>query len=468
MNLPSFGGNILEWPSFIDLFDSAVHRNASLLDSQKLYFLKTNLIGEAAALLSHLRIEDANYAPALAKLKARYNKPLEIATQHIQRFLSQPSLTSSSSAGLRSLHDVSDEAIRALKAMNQEGRDIWLIYLLVEKLDPDSKQLWCQKRSEMKDEDVTLERLLNFIDAQSCALKAVLPNRQRKPIFVPQTNKPPSSRGPTTALVAMSNNPPATVCNFCTKSPHQLYQCVPTPAISNTEEPLTTGSPTASQTLISPLSLASDLTDTNVLLLTATINVYDKHGRPHLCRAVLDCALHSSYITEDLCNKLGLSTTEVDFEYGGIAGTSGHANRGALELPIKPINVDDWPIPGSIQLADPQFHNPGKISMLLGNRLFFQLLEPGTIQMGSNDCLPVLQNTKLGWVVSGGYQDNTNQPHSNVSSCLLIASSDPLSDQLRKFWELEEYTHTSPHLNDEETLSEMDPWLTPEFQPTSA
>ena len=534
MNLPSFGGNILEWPSFIDLFDSAVHRNASLLDSQKFYFRKTNLIGEAAALLSHLRIEDANYAPALAKLKARYNKPLEIATQHIQRFLSQPSLTSSSSAGLRSLHDVSDEAIRALKAMNQEGRDIWLIYLLVEKLDPDSKQLWCQKRSEMKDEDVTLERLLNFIDAQSCALKAVLPNRQRKPIFVPQTNKPPSSRGPTTALVAMSNNPPATVCNFCTKSPHQLYQCgkflhassndrlqfirrqnlcenclrkhigvpcqsgncrkcnlhhhtrlheafqppVPTPAISNTEEPLTTGSPTASQTLISPLSLASDLTDTNVLLLTATINVYDKHGRPHLCRAVLDCASHSSYITEDLCNKLGLSTTEVDFEYGGIAGTSGHANRGALvtfssrcseyrnvvpcillkrltaELPIKPINVDDWPIPGSIQLADPQFHNPGKISMLLGNRLFFQLLEPGTIQMGSNDCLPVLQNTKLGWVVSGGYQDNTNQPHSNVSSCLLIASSDPLSDQLRKFWELEEYTNTSPHLNDEETLCE--------------
>lgn len=71
MNLPSFGGNILEWPSFFDLFESAVHRNVSLQDSQKLYFLKTNLVGEAAALISHLRIEDANYAPALAKLKAR-------------------------------------------------------------------------------------------------------------------------------------------------------------------------------------------------------------------------------------------------------------------------------------------------------------------------------------------------------------------------------------------------------------
>lgn len=83
MNLPIFGGNILELSSFFNLFDSAVHRNASLLDSQKLYFLQTYLVGKAAALLSHLRIEDANYAPALAKLKARYYRPLKIVAQHI-------------------------------------------------------------------------------------------------------------------------------------------------------------------------------------------------------------------------------------------------------------------------------------------------------------------------------------------------------------------------------------------------
>ncbi|XP_065088063.1 uncharacterized protein LOC135709605 [Ochlerotatus camptorhynchus] len=166
------------------------------------------------------------------------------------------------------------------------------------------------------------------------------------------------------------------------------------------------GSSSMSQT---HLCRATDFMDTNVLLLTATINVFDKFGRPHACRAVLACASHTSYITEDL-----------------------------------------W----SIQLADPQFHHPGKVSILLGNKLFFQLLEPGRNNLGLDDYLPVLQNTKLGWVVSGGYKDCDNQPHTNAPSCLLTTPNDPLSDQLRKFWELEEYTNKSPHFNDEEIRCE--------------
>ncbi|XP_055634169.1 uncharacterized protein LOC129774455 [Toxorhynchites rutilus septentrionalis] len=211
------------------------------------------------------------------------------------------------------------------------------------------------------------------------------------------------------------------------------------------------GSYSMSQTPIASVGPATDFMDTNVLLLTATIHVFDKFGRPHACRAVLDGASHTSHITQDLCQKLGLPTTEVDFEFGGIADTSGHASKGAL---VTPINTKDWPIPGSIPLADPQFHHPGKICMLLGNKLFFQLLEPGTIKLGSDDGLPVLQNTKLGWVVSGGYKDGGIQSDAYAPSCLLTASKNTLSDQLRKFWELEEYTNLSPHLNDEEILCE--------------
>lgn len=141
MNLPVFNGDYLEWQSFSDLFDSMVHQNTSLKDSQKLYFLKTNLDGEAASLISHLKIEDANYQAAMDKLKSRYNKPREIANKHIQRFLTQHALTSSSAQGLRTLHDVSDEVIRALKAMGREDRDTWLLFILSEKVDPETKQL---------------------------------------------------------------------------------------------------------------------------------------------------------------------------------------------------------------------------------------------------------------------------------------------------------------------------------------
>ncbi|XP_053699038.1 uncharacterized protein LOC128746009 [Sabethes cyaneus] len=243
--------------------------------------------------------------------------------------------------------------------------------------------------------------------------------------------------------------------------------------LSNTHE-----SASMSQTLISPLNFTSDLTDTNVLLLTVTINVFDKFRRPYTCRAVLDCASHTSYITEDLCAKLGLKTSEVNFEFGGIAGSSNRANKGALvtfasrcsdyqnvvpcivlrritsDLPLKPINISNWPIPTTINLADPQFHHPGKISMLLGNKLFFQLLESGTIKLDLDGRLPVLQNTKLGWVVSGGYNDSSDQSQCTLSSCLLTTGNDPLSDQLQKFWEYEEYESSSPHYNDEEIKCE--------------
>uniref|UniRef100_A0A182YRU1 Uncharacterized protein n=1 Tax=Anopheles stephensi TaxID=30069 RepID=A0A182YRU1_ANOST len=127
MNLPTFDGDILKWVSFYDLFESTIHQNVSLHNAQKLYFLKTNLSGEAAALILHLKIEDGNYQPALEKLKHS---------------------TKASASSLRSLHDVSDEVIRALDAMKQEGRVIWLIHILTEKLDLDTKQLWCLKQAE--------------------------------------------------------------------------------------------------------------------------------------------------------------------------------------------------------------------------------------------------------------------------------------------------------------------------------
>ncbi|XP_058449300.1 uncharacterized protein LOC131429265 [Malaya genurostris] len=531
MNIPTFSGNILDWPSFYDLFDSAVHKNQSLQNSQKLYFLKTNLSGEAGSLISHLRIEDANYAPALAKLKERYDKPLEIAAQHIQRFLGQPTMSSASAVSLRALHDVSDEVVRALRAMNCESRDIWLLYILVEKLDPDTKQLWLQKRADMTDDEINLDKFLKFIDSHSFALKSVQPIRSRT-AFVKSTAKyQPRSH----ALVSTSQQIAQPMCGFCFKKQHHLYQCgkfinsnanerlayisrqklcqnclkqhtgegcksgncrkcnqphhtrlheaynpvvnQTTISTSSTLSAGPTGPQSVAQSLVSPLNLTNDLVDTNVLLLTATINVQDKYGRPFACRAVLDCASHTSYITTELCNKLNLPTADVDFEFGGISGTSGHASKGALvtissrcseyqdvipcvvldritsELPIKPVDISNWPIPSSIHLADPQFHHPGKISMLLGNKLFFNLIEPGTIKLCTENRLPILQNTKLGWVASGGYE-SSNQLEPSVPSCLLASTDDFLSQQLRMFWELEEYANTKPYLSSQETQCE--------------
>ncbi|XP_062703612.1 uncharacterized protein LOC134286063 [Aedes albopictus] len=76
------------------------------------------------------------------------------------------------------------------------------------------------------------------------------------------------------------------------------------------------------------------------------------------------------------------------------------------------------------------------------------------MKLSLDDKFPVLQNTKLGWVVSGGYKELQTQPISNEPSCLLVTSNETLSEQLRLFWELEEYTNTPPHYSDEEIRCE--------------
>ncbi|XP_055631989.1 uncharacterized protein LOC129771893 [Toxorhynchites rutilus septentrionalis] len=530
MNMPVFSGDYLEWQSFYDLYDSLVHQNQTLKDSQKLYFLKTNLAGEAASLVSHLKIEDANYQPALEKLKSRYDKPREIANKHIQRFLAQSTLTSSSATGLRALHDVSDEVIRALKAMAREDRDTWLLFILSEKVDAETKQLWCQKTAEMEEANITLQCFLKFIESRSFALQSAQHSTKPKHVVPFKQPSRPLTRG---ASAFVATNPP--LCNACMKQYHHLYQCgkflhmsyddrltyvnsmqlcnnclkthsgescksstcrkcnlphhtllhpynSPTqPIVMSPDHLVQINSGPTAQSLISSFDSPTCLDAPNVLLATVSINVSDNHGHQHACRAILDSASQVSFINESFCKTLSLQTQPISMDLEGISATPAHANkctdivvssrctdyrttvpcivleRITRTLPSKPIYIQDWPISGSIYLADPLFNCPGKIDVLLGIDLFLQLLEPGKISLSSDDSLPTLQNTKFGWVVAGRYRDASLNVIENVypSTCLLTSAHDDLSLQLRKFWEIEEYATTDKHLTEEEQRCEQ-------------
>ena len=135
----------------------------------------------------------------------------------------------------------------------------------------------------------------------------------------------------------------------------------------------------AAQSLISALDSTANLDASNVLLATVAINVLDKSGRPHACRAVLDSASQVNFISKSFCNELGLDLMEADMDLKGISSTPAHADKCAqiiiasrctdyratvpcmvLEgiartLPVQPADIDEWSIPDSIKLADPLF-----------------------------------------------------------------------------------------------------------------
>nr|XP_034174770.1 uncharacterized protein LOC117601734 [Osmia lignaria] len=106
-------------------------------------------------------------------------------------------------------------------------------------------------------------------------------------------------------------------------------------------------------------------------------------------------------------------------------------------------------LPRNIQLADPEFHKPGKIDALLGNTLFFKLLSIGQIQLSSRAL--ILQKTLLGWIVTGESNIQTLYRAPTLVNSFHVTTS--LDKTLNKFWEIEEFIDKQ-YLSAEERAAE--------------
>lgn len=69
------------------------------------------------------------------------------------------------------------------------------------------------------------------------------------------------------------------------------------------------------------------------------------------------------------------------------------------DLPTYRIRMDQWHHLQGLQLADPNFGNPGEIDLLIGADVWGLILKDGLLIGETNQ--PHAQNTHLGWVVSG-------------------------------------------------------------------
>jgi hypothetical protein len=100
--------------------------------------------------------------------------------------------------------------------------------------------------------------------------------------------------------------------------------------------------------------------------------------------------------------------------------------------PGSKLDITTWNIPKDIKLADPHFNQPGAIDMLIGADLFYELFLPNRKTKPGH---PVLQETVLGWIVSG------RTPAVNNSSAkqhtFLLRENGRLEHSLNRFREVE-------------------------------
>lgn len=74
VKLPRFSGNPEDWPLFKSLYVPLVHNNPSLDSVQKLIYLEHSVSGQAAQIISSLRVNDKNYTKAWRRISERYER----------------------------------------------------------------------------------------------------------------------------------------------------------------------------------------------------------------------------------------------------------------------------------------------------------------------------------------------------------------------------------------------------------
>ncbi|XP_050745964.1 uncharacterized protein LOC122818774 isoform X4 [Drosophila biarmipes] len=193
-----------------------IHSKQHLSNTQKFHHLKTLLVDEVANLVRHLAITDASYNTALERLKERYNRPRHIVNSFLEQFMSLPTTTKIDATVLRNVSDGANEIVRGLNAVNQKGRDCWIIYQALEKLDADTRRRWIER--SMESDSPTLEASFKFLDSRCEELEL---SKRELATGSKTTTHPEKQKRVTQSMVAVKSSG----CTKCSSTEHTLYGC---------------------------------------------------------------------------------------------------------------------------------------------------------------------------------------------------------------------------------------------------
>ncbi|XP_062707261.1 uncharacterized protein LOC134287949 [Aedes albopictus] len=462
--IPTFDGRYENWERFKIMFRDAVDRTNEA-PRIKLYHLEKALVGDAAGIIDVKTIADGNYAHAWELLEERFEDQRRMIDIHIAGLLSVKKLSKEDFGELRSLVESTTSHVENLKFLDQEFTgvsELIVVHLIARALDPTTKKLWEStiKRGELPNYEDTIQFLKDRVsvlercrdtDEEAKAQRTSVTPATRKQAFsnANAATAPPSAVQQCTicdgshvtykclmfnglsvsdrlAKVkqknvcynclrsghSVKNCPSKKSCSMCNKRHHTLLHLEGGATSSQpANENSANGVPGSAQPAASAVRQQSAENQpsvtaahsnnpvnpaSQVVLLTALVNVMDHQQRPRVCKALLDCG---SQITG--------------------------------QVPSVKINLENWELPQGLRLADPSFHEPSHVDLLIGMDWFYDIMKPGCLKIDDN--LPSLHDSKLGWLVGGKLLDCSS--NLVLNSCAVRV--DPVEELVQKFWEVE-------------------------------
>ena len=90
LEMPQFTGNPLQWQSFWDCFEAAIHNNTSLAGVQKLGCLRIQLREDPACIIASFQLTNDNYSDSVILLKERFGQTHTQVDAHKQALIDTP------------------------------------------------------------------------------------------------------------------------------------------------------------------------------------------------------------------------------------------------------------------------------------------------------------------------------------------------------------------------------------------
>ncbi|XP_016660804.1 uncharacterized protein LOC107884024 [Acyrthosiphon pisum] len=198
-----------------------------------------------------------------------------------------------------------------------------------------------------------------------------------------------------------------------------------------------------------------------ILLSTLLISVASIDQQKHTLRALLDTGNQVSFITKQCADRLFVTRRRCTTKISVFSGTPVNVVSGMTTITMSPVNQSEpsipldvlivskitdvtpqetiqatsWPHINQLDLADPTFHTPGQVDILLGADVAPAIFTGDRIAGLQHH--PMAFGTVFGWVLMGPAEAMTPKP---VTS-MLVTSDSTLEQSLSIFWEMEEPPH---------------------------
>ena len=229
LNLPTFSGSTLDWLSFWDSYESAIHRNPSLSEVQKFNYLKSLLHGDAAQTIAGFSMTNTNYEKAISLLQERYGQTHKIIQTYMQALLDIPPPLNTVDS-LRIYYDKMETYVRGLESLGQtdDTYGSLLVPIILNKLPGEiRKNLARENRST----NWILSDLRQAICDELSIMEAGISNeRLETPMitaaFLPGTNTRETKPAHTeTDKTAERPDRKTKECAFCKEHDHSSTNC---------------------------------------------------------------------------------------------------------------------------------------------------------------------------------------------------------------------------------------------------